>query len=78
VAGGERAHGDARATSSLSWLSFARFSLDPANEPLWCEQQPVSLEPKAFAVLRYLLENSQRLVTKAELFDSVWGDVSRQ
>lgn len=76
MAGGERAHGDAHASSSISWFSFARFSLDPAGEQLWCEQQPVSLKPKAFAVLRYLLENSQRLVTKEELLDSVWGDVS--
>ena len=36
--------------------------------------QPVSLEPKTFDVLRYLLEHRDRLVTKEELLDSVWKD----
>ena len=33
----------------------------------------VALEPKAFDVLRYLLENRDRLVTKDELLDIVWN-----
>ncbi len=36
--------------------------------------QPVSLEPKTFDVLRYLLEHRDRLVTKDELLDVVWKD----
>lgn len=35
---------------------------------------PVALEPKTFDVLRYLLVNRDRLVTKDELLDSVWKD----
>ena len=34
--------------------------------------EPVELEPKAFDVLRYLLENADRLVTKDELMETVW------
>jgi Tol biopolymer transport system component/DNA-binding winged helix-turn-helix (wHTH) protein len=34
----------------------------------------VSLEPKTFDVLRYLIEHRDRLVTKEELLDSVWAD----
>ncbi|HET6958539.1 MAG TPA: winged helix-turn-helix domain-containing protein [Vicinamibacterales bacterium] len=34
----------------------------------------VELEPKAFDVLRYLLENADRLVTKDELMETVWRD----
>src|SRR5512139_3273800 len=33
----------------------------------------VALEPKAFDVLRHLLENRDRLVTKDELLDVVWS-----
>ena len=33
----------------------------------------VALEPKAFDVLRHLLENRDRLVTKDELLDVVWN-----
>jgi len=36
--------------------------------------EAVPLEPKAFDVLRHLLENRDRLVTKDELLDVVWKD----
>jgi Tol biopolymer transport system component/DNA-binding winged helix-turn-helix (wHTH) protein len=36
--------------------------------------QPISLEPKAFDVLRYLIEHRDRLVTKEELLDAAWQD----
>ena len=36
--------------------------------------QPVSLEPKTFDVLRYLIEHRGRLVTKEELLDTAWKD----
>lgn len=34
----------------------------------------VSVEPQVFEVLRYLVEHRDRLVTKEELLDNVWGD----
>lgn len=36
--------------------------------------EPVGLEPKAFDVLRALLEHRDRLVTKDELLNAVWPD----
>ena len=33
----------------------------------------IDLRPQAFAVLRYLFENPNRLVTKRELMQSVWA-----
>jgi len=36
------------------------------------EGAQVELEPKAFDVLRYLLENADRLVSKDELMETVW------
>ena len=32
------------------------------------------MTPRAFAVLRHLVEHAGRLVTKDELFTTVWGD----
>lgn len=46
--------------------------LDLANETLKRDHTPLELTPKAFAVLRYLHEHPQRLVTKHELFAAVW------
>ncbi len=33
----------------------------------------IALRPQAFAVLRHLVQNANRLVTKAELLEAVWG-----
>lgn len=38
--------------------------------------QIVSVEPKAFRVLLYLLRNPQRLIEKDELLNAVWNDCS--
>ena len=35
---------------------------------------PVALEPKAFDLLRFLLANRDRLVTKEELLETIWPD----
>lgn len=61
--------------SCAECLVFAPYRLDARREQLWRGKQVVALKPKAFAVLRYLVENSARLVTKQELFAGVWGDV---
>ena len=58
----------------IEHIVFPPFRLDPANEQLWRDNQLLSLPPKAFAVLRYLVENAGRLVTKKELFAAVWPD----
>ena len=38
--------------------------------------QALTVEPKAFRVLLFLLRNPQRLVTKEELLNAAWGDVA--
>src|SRR5580693_690301 len=53
---------------------FAPFRLDPANQSLWRQQARISMAPKVFDVLRYLVENAGRLVTQQELLDALWPD----
>ena len=53
---------------------FQSFRLDTANHCLWRAQNRVPLTPKAFDVLRYLVENAGRLVTQGEILESVWPD----
>ena len=55
-------------------LTFDGFSLDLANEQLVCDGEVVALTPKAFAVLRRLVEDNGKLVTKAELLQAGWAD----
>lgn len=35
--------------------------------------ETIALRPQAFAVLRHLVQNANRLVSKAELLEAVWG-----
>jgi predicted ATPase len=53
---------------------FGCFQLDTRNECLWQNGAQIGLTPKPFAVLRYLVENPQRLVTHDELLDKLWPE----
>jgi predicted ATPase len=53
---------------------FGDFRLDSANECLWRSGRRLTLTPRPFAVLRYLVDNSQRLVTYDELLEELWPD----
>ena len=57
--------------ASPQWL-FARFRLDPGHACLWRGTEAVTLPPKAFGVLYYLVTHADRLVSKDELLDAVW------
>src|SRR5437867_3402174 len=48
--------------------------LDVANEWVWQGEQRLQLTPKAFAVLRYLMDHPGRVVTKEELLREGWPD----
>src|ERR1700731_2666659 len=52
---------------------FGQFVLDPGRRTLSRADSPVSLTPKAFDVLLFLVRNPNRLVTKEELLQAVWG-----
>ena len=54
--------------------SFEPFRLDTANHCLLRNEERIPISPKAFDVLRYLVENPGRLVTQNELLNAVWPD----
>jgi len=51
---------------------FGEFSLDLDRGTLYRGDREIHLRPKAFRVLRILLENSGRLLSKAELHEAAW------
>src|ERR1700690_874655 len=53
---------------------FGPFAMDSRKRTLSLADSPVSLTPKAFDVLLFLVQNPNRLVTKEELLEAVWGD----
>ncbi len=55
-------------------LNFGPYRLDETNECLWFGEEAISLRPKAYAVLKYLVERPGDLVTKHQLLEGVWPD----
>ena len=66
-AAGPSAGGDGRITSGS--LEF-----DPGAHTVTVEGRPVVLTPREFEILRVLLTNAGRLVTKGRLLRAVWGE----
>jgi DNA-binding winged helix-turn-helix (wHTH) protein len=57
-------------------IQFGPFHLDAENACVWRDSEALHLTPKAFAVLRTLLARPGRLVTKDELWQSVWPGIA--
>jgi DNA-binding winged helix-turn-helix (wHTH) protein len=55
-------------------ITFEAFRLDFVNECLWRDSRAISLRPKAFRVLKLLVERRGQLVTKQQVLDAVWPE----
>jgi DNA-binding winged helix-turn-helix (wHTH) protein len=58
---------------------FPPFRLDVDNQCLWHlgaqgAERRILLTPKAFTMLRYLVERAGRLVTQEELLEALWTE----
>ena len=51
---------------------FADHTLDTDTRELRRGDRPIAVEPQVFDVLTYLLQNRERVVSKGDLFASVW------
>src|SRR6266436_5661084 len=54
--------------------SFQAFRLDTANQCLWRGQERLAIPPKPYDMLRYLVENSGRLVPQDEFLEKLWPE----
>ncbi len=64
---GQRAVGTDRAR-----LVLGDVELDDDTHEVWKAGEPVSLSPTEFKLLRYLLQNAGRVLSKAQILDHVW------
>ncbi len=53
---------------------FDEYELDTQTCELRRAGVPIALTPKAYAVLTYLIEHRDRLVSKEELLEALWPD----
>src|SRR5580698_3903646 len=54
--------------------AFQSFRLDSENQCLWHGEARVQITPRAFDVLRYMVENAGWLVTQDELLEALWPE----
>jgi adenylate cyclase len=62
--------------NAASRLHFDRYILDLDRGCLLMDSKEITLRPKTFAVLQYLVENPGRLISKDELFVAVWPNLT--
>jgi DNA-binding winged helix-turn-helix (wHTH) protein len=53
-------------------VRFGEFTLDTERRKLFQDDQALHLPPKAFELLRALLDSHPRAVSKTELLERVW------
>jgi two-component system, OmpR family, response regulator len=55
-----------------SRLTFADLELDEDSHEVWRGERAIDLSPTEFNLLRYLLLNATKVVSKAQILDHVW------
>ena len=61
------------AAADTSILQFADLTMNVDTHEVWRDEQSIDLTATEFNLLRYLLENARRVISKSELLDNVWG-----
>jgi two-component system, OmpR family, response regulator len=67
-----RRRGSGSATAPGARLSFADVELDEDGHEVWKNGTQVVLSPTEFKLLRYLLENPGRVLSKPQILEHVW------
>jgi TolB-like protein len=60
-------------TSNLVQFTFGSYKLDPDRRELTRGSDTIALGPRAFDLLLYLVQHSERVVGKQELLHVIWG-----
>ena len=55
-------------------VTFGDIEVDYATRQIRCDGAVRHVEPQVFDVLRHLIDHRDRVVSREELLDSVWGD----
>jgi two-component system, OmpR family, response regulator len=53
-------------------LQFSDLEMDEDTHEVWRDSEPIELSPTEFNLLRYLLLNARRVMSKEQIIDHVW------
>lgn len=62
-----------KGTGDRTELVFEDITINPEQKIVTVGSQQVDLAPNEYALLKYLVENKERAVSREELLDKVWG-----
>jgi two-component system copper resistance phosphate regulon response regulator CusR len=60
-------------TTQTNEISFADLSLNLLTLEVWRSGQKITLTPREFSLLEYLVKNPNRVIPKLEILEVVWG-----
>jgi len=55
-------------------LTIGKLMLDPSTHRVSFDERPLKLGPTEFKLLQYLMGHAERVHSRAQLLDKVWGD----
>ena len=55
-------------------VTIGMLTLDAATHRVSCQEQPLKLGPTEFKLLHYLMKHPERVHSRSQLLDRVWGD----
>ncbi|HSS64854.1 MAG TPA: phosphate regulon transcriptional regulator PhoB [Gammaproteobacteria bacterium] len=55
-------------------MEIKGLKLDPASHRVTAEGTPIKVGPTEFRMLRFFMDNRERVFTRGQLLDNVWGD----
>ena len=54
-------------------LIFENMKLDLSSRKAYIENQEITLQGKQFDMLEYLINYKDKIITKEQIFDKIWG-----
>lgn len=67
-----RSRSDGQRPSEPGLLRYADLVMDTDGHEVWRQNQPIDLSPTEFALLRFLLRNAGRVLSRAQILEHVW------
>ena len=53
--------------------AFGDFQVDFIGRTVSCDAEPIEMSPKEFDLLKFLIENEKKVVSREEILNRVWG-----